>query len=110
MARDEGWYMYVVECCDRSLYTGITNNLERRLYHHNFTSSGAKYTRSRRPVRLVYWTEHADRSSALKAESKFKKKTRGQKMEVIFWGAPSSTVAQYDAITCRDHGVLDGEN
>jgi len=73
------WFMYVVRCCDESYYTGITTNIDRRLHEHNHLSSGAKYTRSRRPVRLVYYESHDNRSSASKAEYAFKKKSRIEK-------------------------------
>ena len=87
------WFLYVVECSDRSLYTGATTDLDRRVYQHNFTSRGAKYTRARRPVRLVYWQQYENRSGALKAEALFKKKTRTQKMEKIFWGEPTKSLS-----------------
>ena len=90
---DKGWFMYVVECSDRSLYTGITNDLDRRVYQHNFTKAAAKYTRARRPVRLVYWQRYPTKSHAAKAEATFKKKTRDQKMEAIFWGAPPTALS-----------------
>jgi len=71
--------MYVVECADGSFYAGITTDIARRLHEHNFTNRGAKYTKPRRPVRLVYFTDHDDRSSASVAEAAFKKLTRKQK-------------------------------
>jgi putative endonuclease len=77
------WYLYVVECADGTLYTGITTSIQRRLNEHNFGSRGAKYTRSRRPVKLMLTEEHAGHSSALKAEYRFKKLTRKQKKEII---------------------------
>ncbi len=77
------WYMYVVECADTTLYTGITKCIDRRLREHNGSNRGAKYTRSRRPVKLVYYKQYQDQSSALKAESKFKKMTRFQKLQIV---------------------------
>ena len=77
------WYLYVVECSDGSLYTGITKDVVRRLHEHNFSIRGAKYTRSRRPVTLRMVEEHPDQSSATKAEIKFKKLKRKQKLEEI---------------------------
>ncbi|MAG26713.1 hypothetical protein CMI47_14320 [Candidatus Pacearchaeota archaeon] len=74
--------MYVVKCSDNSFYTGITTDITRRLYEHNTTSKGAKYTRSRRPVELIYWIDFKDRSTAAKAEARFKKLSRKEK-EVI---------------------------
>ena len=77
------WYLYVVECSDGSLYTGVTTDVHRRLSEHNNSSKGAKYTRSMRPVRLVYYEKHADRSSACKAEYALKKLSRKKKLELI---------------------------
>jgi len=77
------WFLYVVRCNDGTLYTGVTTDIQRRLYEHNNTSKGAKYTRPRRPVCLVYWIDFEDRSNAQKAEYKFKKLTRKQKDKII---------------------------
>ena len=79
----EQWYVYVLRCSDNSLYTGITNNLERRLKEHNESKRGAKYTRSRRPVKLESYQEYGSRSSALKEEARFKSLSRTQKLEFI---------------------------
>jgi putative endonuclease len=77
------WYLYVVRCADDSLYTGVTTDVSRRIHEHNNTSKAAKYTRSRRPVKLVYTEEHHDRSAAQKAEAALKKLTRSQKLQHI---------------------------
>jgi len=77
------WFVYVVQCSDGSFYTGITTDIKRRIDEHNNSTKGAKYTRSRRPVKLVYWIDYADRSSASKAEAHFKKLTRKEKADVI---------------------------
>ena len=77
------WYQYVVECNDGSYYAGVTTEVSRRVHEHNNTSKGAKYTRSRRPVRLIYCLEFSDRSSAQKAEFGFKKLSRIEKEEII---------------------------
>ena len=77
------WYLYVVRCVDGSLYTGVTTDLARRLHEHNFTKRGAKYTRSRRPVEMVWSKEYYDRSSAQSAEYSFKKLVHKQKLEII---------------------------
>tara|TARA_Y100001938_G_scaffold131804_1_gene189324 strand:- start:162 stop:422 length:261 start_codon:yes stop_codon:yes gene_type:complete len=77
------WYMYVVECADGTLYTGITNNLERRINEHNFSMRGAKYTRSRRPVKLLYTEGYETHSKAASAEWKFKKLKRSEKLRII---------------------------
>ena len=65
---DSSWHVYMVRCRDNTLYTGITNDLEKRVAAHNGLKSGAKYTRSRRPVRLVYWQSGLSRSEAAKLE------------------------------------------
>jgi len=68
------YYVYMLECADGTLYTGITTDLQRRIDEHNHSPKGARYTRVRRPVRLVYSEEHTDRSSASKREYAIKKK------------------------------------
>ena len=82
------WYVYIVECADGSLYTGITKDVKRRLLEHNYSFKAAKYTRSRRPVRLVWSKEVADRSEASKEEYRIKRLKRKQKMELIQKGSP----------------------
>ena len=80
------WFIYVVECSDGSLYTGITTDVDRRIHEHNNTSRGAKYTRSRRPVTLIAFSQCACRSSALKREIAFKKLSKKQKvLELNAW-------------------------
>jgi putative endonuclease len=66
------WHIYVVRCADRTLYTGIARDLQARITQHN-TGRGAKYTRSRRPVTLVYQEAAADRSTALRREHEIKR-------------------------------------
>ena len=77
------WYVYILKCADNSLYTGITVDKERRVLEHNKSNKGAKYTRSRRPVTLVYFETYENRSSASKRESEIKKLTRSQKLMLI---------------------------
>lgn len=67
------WYVYMLCCSDNSYYTGITKDLSRRLQQHNSGQGGAKYTRSRRPVTLVYQEQQQDHSSALKREMEIKR-------------------------------------
>lgn len=67
------WFVYMVECADMSLYTGITTNLTRRVNEHNTNSRGARYTRAKRPVSLVYWEFCSTRSEASKRENSIKK-------------------------------------
>ena len=75
-------YTYIVECADGTLYTGWTASLEKRLAAHN-AGTGAKYTRNRLPVRLVYWECQENQSSAQKREAGIKKLKRCQKVALI---------------------------
>ena len=80
----EMYYVYMVRCADETLYTGIATDLERRIEEHNSSTKGAKYTRVRRPVTLVYQEEFPDRSSASKREYMIKKKmNRKEKLQLI---------------------------
>ena len=76
------WWVYIVECKDRTLYTGITNDLPHRIIEHN-RAQGARYTRSRRPVRLVYWEEAGTKSLAAQREVFIKKWPRRKKLGLI---------------------------
>lgn len=75
-------YMYVLECADGSLYTGYTTDVPRRLKTHN-AGKGAKYTRARLPVTLLYQEAFPDKPSAMSAEALFKKKKRQAKLDYI---------------------------
>ena len=77
------WYLYVVKCSDNTLYTGVTTDLNRRIKEHNVSPRGAKYTRTRRPVELVYSYSYLSRSQAQRAEYKFKRLSKKQKLDVI---------------------------
>lgn len=79
----KNWQVYILQCRDGSLYTGITTNPERRIKEHNTSPKGAKYTRSRRPVKLVYLEESEDRSAASKREWAIKKLTRNEKLLLV---------------------------
>ena len=76
------YYVYMLRCGDGSLYTGSTDDVARRLKVHQ-SGKGAKYTRSRLPVALVYREELPDRSAALRREAAIKKLTRGQKLALL---------------------------
>lgn len=76
------YYIYILECADNTFYTGITTDLERRVSEHNFSSLWAKYTKSRRPVTLIYFEEYENRSWASKREIEIKKLTKKQKIEL----------------------------
>lgn len=75
-------YVYIIKCSDDSLYTGWTNNLEKRIKRHQ-AGTGAKYTRGRLPVSLVYYEEIVDRSQAMTREAQIKKLTRTEKEQLI---------------------------
>lgn len=77
-----GWYVYMLRCGDGSLYTGYTDDVQRRLAVHQ-SGKGAKYTRSHAPVELAYWEELPDRSMALRREAAIKKLSRKQKLALI---------------------------
>ncbi len=79
-------YVYILECVDKSLYTGWTNNLEKRVKTHS-EGKGGKYTRSRLPVKLIYFEEYNDKISAQKREYEIKQMARKDKLELINKGA-----------------------
>ena len=83
MTIQKKWMMYVVECSDGTLYTGITTDIKRRILEHNFGMRGAKYTKSRRPVKLKFTIGELDHSDAAKKEAQFKKLTKANKTKII---------------------------
>ena len=83
MNKNSDLIVYILKCSDNTLYCGWTNNLEKRLREHNEGPSGAKYTRGRRPVELVYQESCPTRSDALKREKEIKGLTRSQKLRLI---------------------------
>ncbi len=76
------YYLYILKCADKTLYTGITVNLQRRVREHNSSKLGAKYTRSRRPVKLIYSKKYHNRSLASKEEFRIKSLSRKEKLEM----------------------------
>ena len=78
-------YTYIVQCRDGSLYTGWTNDLKKRIEAHN-AGKGAKYTKSRRPVKLLYYEEFDSREEAMRREYEIKHMSRKKKEEVIQLG------------------------
>lgn len=77
-------FVYIVECADGSYYTGYTTDIERRLNEHNYSfTRGAKYTRSRRPVKLIHSEKYPTLSEALKREHAIKKLSREKKQIII---------------------------
>jgi predicted GIY-YIG superfamily endonuclease len=79
------WFVYILRCSDGTLYTGITTDIQRRCRQHN-AGTASRYTRSRRPTRLVYQEGQPDRSAALKREAAIKAMTRKQKQMLIRQG------------------------
>ncbi len=77
------YYVYILKCADKTLYTGITTDLERRILEHNEKKLGARYTASRRPVKLVYCKKFKSRSIASKEEARIKKLKRVEKLRLI---------------------------
>ncbi|GAA5134018.1 GIY-YIG nuclease family protein [Thalassotalea piscium] len=78
------WYVYLLRCSDNSLYTGITTDINLRLnQHNNCNKLGSKYTRARRPVKLVYNEIHENRSAASKRECQLKRLNKKQKEQLI---------------------------
>ena len=76
------WYVYILECSDLTLYTGISNDVEKRIDTHN-KNKGAKYTKTRTPVKLVYQQSFETKSLAAKEEWRIKQLTRNQKILLI---------------------------
>ena len=77
------WWIYILQCNDGTLYTGITTDVERRLDEHNNSNKGAKYTRNKRPVLLTYTEQSENRSTASKREYQIKKMSRKDKLKLI---------------------------
>jgi putative endonuclease len=76
-------YVYILKCKDDSLYTGWTNNLEKRFKAHS-SGKGAKYTKARLPVELVYYEEFEDKIEAMKREYEIKQLKRTEKLKLIY--------------------------
>lgn len=79
---NKSWYLYILECRDGTLYTGITDDVERRLAQHN-AGKGAKYTRGRGPLKLVYQENCGGHSEASKREYAVHRMTRQEKLKLI---------------------------
>lgn len=77
------FYVYILECSDKTLYVGSTNDIEKRLKQHNTSKSGAHYTKIRRPVVLRYQEEHKTLASARRREAELKRLTRAKKLSLI---------------------------
>jgi putative endonuclease len=84
-ARDkqaDGWYVYILRCADATLYTGITNRIGARIAAHN-AGRGARYTRGRRPVTLIYFEMQTGRSEALRREAQIKRLPAAAKRRLV---------------------------
>lgn len=82
--KSKEYFVYIVECSDGTYYTGYTTNIKRRLNEHNYSfKRGAKYTRSRRPVCLVYQESFDTMSEAMRRENQIKRLSRKQKIELL---------------------------
>lgn len=77
------WYVYIVRCVDNTLYTGVTTDVEKRVKEHNTSKRGAKYTKTRRPVKLVYLETYESRSEAQSREYRIKQLSKQQKNSLI---------------------------
>lgn len=80
---ENSWYVYILECSDETLYTGITTDLERRVEEHNTSLLGAKYTRGRRPVKMVYFCSLSNKSEAQKEEYRIRNLSKSEKNKII---------------------------
>ena len=89
------YYTYMVLCSDHSLYTGYTDNLVRRIRAHN-NGTGAKYTRSRGPVKLVYWEKFPTKQQAMQREYAIKQWPRAAKLLLL----PEDVRERYEKINC----------
>lgn len=77
-----GWSVYIIECCDGSLYTGIATDVERRFRQH-LAGTGAKYFRAKQPVRVVYTESEHDRATASRREAEIKRMARAEKLVML---------------------------
>ncbi len=75
--------VYILECSDKTLYAGSTYDIEKRLHQHNNTKAAAKYTRARRPVKLVYFENFKTLSKVRRREAEIKRMTREEKLNLI---------------------------
>lgn len=93
MPRPPAWFVYILRCADHSLYTGISNRVPERVAAHN-CGRGARYTRTRRPVRLLYTERCGDKVSALRRELEIKAWSRDRKERLLLEGPPRRKTAR----------------
>lgn len=82
--KKHSYFFYILRCADNSLYCGISTELERRVEEHNTHKKGAKYTRAKRPVTLVYFEQYENKSAAMKREYEVKQWSKGEKEKLVF--------------------------
>ncbi len=80
--KNENWYVYILLCRDGTLYTGITNDIQKRMLAHE-KGKGAKYTKGRGPFKLVYENKFNNQSMAMKEENRIKKLSKVQKLKLL---------------------------
>lgn len=85
MQEDWKYYVYIAECADWTLYTWVTTDISRRIQEHNNEKEWAKYTKARRPIKIVYSSKHPTRSDACKEEWRIKQLSRTEKLKLINW-------------------------
>ena len=83
-------FVYILKCVDKTLYTGYTTDIEKRCAKHN-TGKGAKYTRTRLPVEVVYSEEYDTKTDAMRREYRIKQMTRREKLKLIYGNRPLKT-------------------
>ena len=97
-------YTYMVKCADGTLYTGWTNCVEKRLKAHNEGKAGAKYTRAKRPVELVYYEGYATKEEAMRREYAIKQLTRKEKLKLMeFCGLIKNTLPQTGRVDIKQY-------
>ena len=89
------YYTYIVECADTSLYTGCTNNLSLRLSQHNNSKKGARYTKIRRPVKLIYFEKFKTLAEGRQREAEIKRLKREEKLRLITHVTPADLTQYY---------------
>jgi len=96
------WYLYILLCEDNSLYTGITNNLKKRFSEHK-NGKGGRYTRSHKPIKLIYKQQFLTRSEALKREAEIKSWTREKKIKKFFSNILLGKQRNYGSYSSDNH-------
>ena len=100
-------YTYLLECSDHSFYCGWTNDLDKRVMAHN-SGNGAKYTKSRRPVALVYYETYETKEAAMKREAAIKRMSRREKERLISGGSESDGGQKHGCGSESDGGQIRG--